>query len=271
MAKRSYGCKKCNRSFGAAKDLACHIRDSPNHRGAKPTPSKKAQKITWPCKKCGKSFASQSAMQQHIKSPFHAQKSAHCPHCQKKFKTASGVAHHLEHHFGNCRVSNVVRQWDTSGLISTQSYTSYTPTARIEAVSDLESSGSNSKHGSLALVKSQRPQQQQQQQKQQQQIKVLATIATEKAWNHRLGAYLCPFPSCGRIYASLDSLNSHLRSPCHREGGAKFFCPKCQRKFFIVSALIQHVESGACGLSTYQGVKQVYSGLHDTFKRLLKC
>ncbi|KAG8806163.1 hypothetical protein FRC18_006263 [Serendipita sp. 400] len=89
-------------------------------------------------------------MQQHIKSPFHAQKSAHCPHCQKKFKTASGVAHHLEHHFGNCRVSNVVRQWDTSGLISTQSYTSYTPTARIEAVSDSESSGSNSKHGSLA-------------------------------------------------------------------------------------------------------------------------
>ncbi|KAG8844084.1 hypothetical protein FRB91_002880 [Serendipita sp. 411] len=147
------------------------MRDSPNHRGAKPTPSKKAQKITWSCNKCGKSFASQSAMQQHVKSPFHAQRSAHCPHCRKKFKTASGVAHHLEHHFGNCRVSNVVRQWDTSGLISTQSYTSYTPTARIEAVSDSESSGSNSKHGSLALVKSQRPQQQQQQQKQQQQIK----------------------------------------------------------------------------------------------------
>lgn len=49
-----------------------------------------------------------------------------------------------------------------------------------------------------------------------------------------------------------------------------FRCPKCQSRFRLVSALIQHIESGKCGLAHRREVKEIYTGMHDMFKRLIK-
>jgi uncharacterized C2H2 Zn-finger protein len=49
-----------------------------------------------------------------------------------------------------------------------------------------------------------------------------------------------------------------------------FRCPKCGSYFSLVSSLIQHIESGKCGLAKFQEVKQIYTEMHDMFKRLVK-
>jgi hypothetical protein len=51
---------------------------------------------------------------------------------------------------------------------------------------------------------------------------------------------------------------------------ANFRCPKCESRFSLVSSLIQHIESGKCGLAHRREVKEIYTGMHDMFKRLIK-
>ncbi|KAG8811621.1 hypothetical protein FRC18_003383 [Serendipita sp. 400] len=96
-------------------------------------------------------------------------------------------------------------------------------------------------------------------------------VATPAAWDDHLMAFLCPVSSCEQNYPTLVELNKHLRSQDHRSDTAIFACPECDSRYFVVSALIQHLESGSCGLSAFGEVKEIYTGLHDMFKRLLKC
>jgi hypothetical protein len=44
-----------------------------------------------------------------------------------------------------------------------------------------------------------------------------------------------------------------MNSPVHDP--KEFLCPKCERQFVVVSALIQHLESGCCGLAS---IKEVF-------------
>lgn len=68
-----------------------------------------------------------------------------------------------------------------------------------------------------------------------------AVAATNRSWNgYAFECYLCH-----RTFASLPSLNQHLRSPAHEEN--KYHCPKCGKETITLSSLVNHLESGRCG------------------------
>jgi hypothetical protein len=101
-------------------------------------------------------------------------------------------------------------------------------------------------------------------------VEIISVRADETAYDPYIDAYVCPVLDCSRQFKGLHPLNQHLASPFHKNDPDTFRCPKCQSNFSVVSALIQHLESGACGLVSQQGVKEIYGGLVDSFNRLLK-
>ncbi|KAG8794612.1 hypothetical protein FRC17_008267, partial [Serendipita sp. 399] len=175
---------------------------------------------------------------------------------------------HLEYYLGN-RVTDTVLEWDTTSQITRRPPTSNEMTTGVvEVVPESDDEGlvhasegviTDSEDGSLIIVKMEKGAPE----------RVLQTVATPSAWDHHLMAFICPIPSCGQTHSTLEELNKHLRSQEHRSDAANFFCPKCDSRFFVVSALIQHLESGSCGLSAFGEVKEIYTGLHDMFKCLL--
>jgi hypothetical protein len=46
-------------------------------------------------------------------------------------------------------------------------------------------------------------------------------------------------------------------------------CPKCKRKYKLISGLIQHIESEVCGVAKFQQVEDYASDLTSRFSRLL--
>ena len=84
--------------------------------------------------------------------------------------------------------------------------------------------------------------------------------ATEDSWNG--GAYECVL--CHREFRTLGALNAHLRSPAHAD--RIYTCPDvfggCGVQFTTLSGLVQHVESGCCGVRRFH--RQV-NALMDTF------
>jgi len=87
--------------------------------------------------------------------------------------------------------------------------------------------------------------------------------ASEQAWNGM--AYECYI--CHRTFLSLDALNKHLASPAHDDD--EFICPKCQRKYKLVSGLVQHIESEVCGLAAFQQIDDQARAFTDQFARML--
>ena len=94
-------------------------------------------------------------------------------------------------------------------------------------------------------------------------------VATERSWNG--SAYECVL--CHRAYARLPDLNRHLASAAHDE--KLFRCPRasdgCGPRFGTVSALVQHVETGSCGVRRFQ---RQLAGVMDELTngmRLLTC
>ncbi|KAI0310332.1 hypothetical protein OF83DRAFT_1178661 [Amylostereum chailletii] len=95
---------------------------------------------------------------------------------------------------------------------------------------------------------------------------VIEYAATEQAWNG--SAYeLCYL--CQRTFWRLRSLNEHLRSPAHDH--EEFQCPQtsCGRTFTVVSALVQHIESEACGVARFEEVARHATAWTDSFARRL--
>lgn len=89
--------------------------------------------------------------------------------------------------------------------------------------------------------------------------------ATEMAFNGT--AYECYF--CHKTFRTLDSLNAHLSSPAH--DADEFCCPnkKCNRRYKLVSGLIQHIETEVCGLARFQEVEDFAEVLSTQFAGLL--
>ncbi|PSR77478.1 hypothetical protein PHLCEN_2v7909 [Hermanssonia centrifuga] len=88
---------------------------------------------------------------------------------------------------------------------------------------------------------------------------VVTTRANERSWNG--DAYECIL--CHRTFRSLSALNAHLNSPAHAD--KIFRCPRgfsgCGSEFKTLSGLMQHVESGSCGVHRFQ--KRVNRALDD--------
>jgi hypothetical protein len=88
--------------------------------------------------------------------------------------------------------------------------------------------------------------------------------ATPLAFNGK--GYECYL--CHRTFHKLYSLNDHLNSPAHDV--EEFQCPKCQTRFTVVSALIQHIESETCGAAEFKQVDAYAAALTEQFTKLLK-
>jgi hypothetical protein len=95
---------------------------------------------------------------------------------------------------------------------------------------------------------------------------IVTNIATALSFNGF--GYECYL--CHRTFGTLPSLNTHLRSAAH--DAKEFKCPgkKCGRQFKVISALIQHIESEACGLAKFKQVEDFAADLTSRFLRLLK-
>lgn len=181
-------------------------------------------------------------------SPVHNPPIIPCPHCSRMFKTTSGVAHHLESKRLK-KVTEMVVEWDSENQ---NQITDRVYTDRIREVDSDDDEDT-------ILVMKRNPGLE----------KVLRMLATPDAWNEEAQAYLCPVGDCEQGFRKLPDLNRHLRSQKHRTDPSTFRCPRCSKRSGVVSSLIQHLESKACGLSGGIEVNQIYTGMHDMFKRLL--
>ncbi|KAI0121923.1 hypothetical protein F4814DRAFT_194350 [Daldinia grandis] len=78
-------------------------------------------------------------------------------------------------------------------------------------------------------------------------------LATYEAWNGR--AFECYL--CHRTFASLESLNQHLRSPAHQQN--LYHCPSrllCGREFISLAGIMNHLESESCGYTRFENVQR---------------
>jgi hypothetical protein len=157
------------------------------------------------------------------------------------------VAHHLEY---KClkKVTEAIVKWDVENQITDKVYT--------DRIREVDSDDDED----TILVMRRGPAIQ----------AILEVMATQEAWDASTEDYVCPVAECEQHFQKLGHLNQHLRSQKHRTDPSTFRCPKCEKRFSVVSALVQHLESETCGLAGDSQVKQVYTGLHDMFKRLLK-
>lgn len=94
-------------------------------------------------------------------------------------------------------------------------------------------------------------------------------MASEAAWNGR--AYECYL--CHQTFAQLQSLNSHLASSRH--SGSRYpiyHCPPggCETQFRTCSALVQHIESGICGVGKFKGVGKAIDNILRGGKKLIQ-
>jgi len=191
-----------------------------------------SEKHNW-CFTCSKDFASYSALQQHNNSRVHAARDFDCPLCGARFKQPSAIAHHVES--DTCERAPAVTRHQVTSAVHRLGIPAISISRRIEGPS---------KSGVL-----------------------VSYTATERAWNGLVQAYECYL--CHRTFKRLDSLNLHLNSAAHDQD--EFCCPKkkCGRKFTVISALIQHIESEVCGLARFAQIEEHTRALTDQFSRLL--
>ncbi|KIM29284.1 hypothetical protein M408DRAFT_328942 [Serendipita vermifera MAFF 305830] len=267
-----YYCQHCQFTFKSYKALKEHYRTSAKHRSGEVTDTiadaqsycrhcrrqfdapgllvthfTKAHNSDLHCQICDVWFSRASNLRDHMASPVHNEPEIPCPHCSKLLKTTSGVAHHLE---AKClkKITAGVVQWDVGHQITSPVYTN-----RIREVD------SDDEDDDILVLRRNDGLQQ-----------ILEVCASADSWDASVQAFVCPVPDCLHGFAKLGHLNQHLRSQFHRTDPNTFRCPKCESHFSVVSALVQHLESGVCGLAESNTVKEIYSGLHDIFKRLLK-
>lgn len=88
--------------------------------------------------------------------------------------------------------------------------------------------------------------------------------ATVRSWNG--SGYECYL--CNREFSTLQALNVHLSSPKH--AASIYRCPlsTCETEYSVLSALIQHVEWGNCGVRRNRQVENFMHDLTNKMKRI---
>ncbi|KAF8903802.1 hypothetical protein CPB85DRAFT_1393366 [Mucidula mucida] len=223
-------CASCKRTFVCKQALYQHLIANSVHH--------------W-CFRCWKDFSSAQSLSHHKTSHIHGASqtivsgvgkpaSHQCPLCARAFTTPSGVADHIE--TGSCD-SRVTRHHVTAAVHALKIHPTISIARRI---------GGSSPDA----------------------VKVTSTYsATELALNRRTGQYECYI--CLQGFSTLKSLNTHLASAAH--DAKQFKCPHktCRRKFALISALIRHIESEACGLAKFRAVENFALGLMNRFTKML--
>jgi transcription elongation factor Elf1 len=183
------------------------------------------------CRPCGRFFMNRNNLQQHMDSSVHKPKVIVCPMrgCSAAFVSVSAALLHCEQ--GKCpsgvtrrMIDRLVAEADRNGII--------TDPRRM-----LEDSGGDQRYPYAPEP---------------------TYSATERAWNG--SAFECYF--CHRTWPRLQSLNSHLGSGVHSETRGLYHCPPqgCEATFSKLSALVQHIEHGSCGVRRFQYVNRAIEG-----------
>ncbi|TCD67479.1 hypothetical protein EIP91_012340 [Steccherinum ochraceum] len=175
------------------------------------------------CAPCKRTFQTQQNLDTHLRSSNHQPRRFKCPgrKCTGAFVSSSGLIAHCES--GACP-SGVSRQAVDRLVVALDRNNVITNPARLLA-------GPAGFYAPPLLTSS---------------------WATAKSWNG--DAYECVV--CHREFRSLNALNSHLQSPVHQE--RIYRCPTgkpgngCGTEFKTLSGLVQHVESGVCGVKRFQ-------------------
>lgn len=72
-------------------------------------------------------------------------------------------------------------------------------------------------------------------------------------YDYTVDAWTCD--ECRREFEDEAWLDKHLSSPIHHP--LVYKCPECDARFAVLSALVQHVESDACGEGIYDGTGSI--------------
>ncbi|TFK75427.1 hypothetical protein BDN72DRAFT_892375 [Pluteus cervinus] len=186
------------------------------------------------CFICSRDFSSPSALAQHSASAAHRDRSICCPLCGQGFKVPSSIPMHIES--GACQ----------------EGITRHHVTAAVHNMKIIPSiSASRLLTGPTSSVYRMQP--------------AISYIATEQAFTGT--AFECYL--CHKQFKQLRALNAHLDSAAHDDD--EFKCPnrRCNKEFTLISALIQHIESEACGVARFRQVERLALDLSAKFSRLL--
>ncbi|KDR85839.1 hypothetical protein GALMADRAFT_234944 [Galerina marginata CBS 339.88] len=182
------------------------------------------------CAPCDRLFNSASNLNSHLNSSVHRPKDVKCPFkCGAAFVSRSALVLHLEN--GAC-TSGVNRNLVNRYVRQYDTSNVITDPARMIAGSG--SSGD------------------------------ITYIASERSWNG--SGYECYL--CHNTYQTLAVLNRHLASPRHQD--RIYICrgPSCSARFNTLSGLVQHIESGRCGVARFKTVQNAMDSLLGQMGRL---
>ncbi|GAA5955971.1 hypothetical protein JCM8115_004376 [Rhodotorula mucilaginosa] len=269
-------CSSCDQTFGSMEARRRHWANASAHRGqfcnlcdclipAYEDMATDESERHWPCQGCDlifategghnrhgqqdhpwchthkRAFRSQANYEAHMRSSAHVGRRQPCPFgCGHNFADRSSVAQHLE--AGTCSsgvtramVDQFLRTHDRNRFITTG------PPRQ--------------------LIGGPEP--------------VTRYIATERSYSHSRGAYVCVL--CQSAFTPLRGLNAHLASPRHTYAGASgasgdkaYKCPNsaCGRKLATLSGVVQHAESGSCGVLQVRGMTRALDTVLGDMRRL---
>ncbi|KAH8108282.1 hypothetical protein DFH11DRAFT_1711213 [Phellopilus nigrolimitatus] len=180
------------------------------------------------CYDCGRRFQTRANLESHRASSTHTPRTIVCPgrNCRKAFVSVSALILHAES--GGCP-SGITRQAVDAFVARMDRQNVITNPARMI--------GEPGDYGPPA------------------ETRCLVSHAT--TWNGV--AYECFL--CRNEFATLRSLDRHLRSPRHRERIYRCPGPGCGLECSALSALCQHVERGGCGIKTNRQVQDIMDRL----------
>ncbi|KAH8108275.1 hypothetical protein DFH11DRAFT_1517159 [Phellopilus nigrolimitatus] len=179
------------------------------------------------CRECDRLFQTPAGLKSHLSSSIHTPRTIACPgrKCHKSFGSHSALIMHAE---SNACPSGVTREAVNAFVARMDRQNVITNPARMVAGP-----------GGYTVPAE------------------MEYWATVEMWNGR--AFECFL--CLDTFRTLSALDAHLKSLRHRS--RIYRCPgaECQREFPALSALWQHVVSGACGVGRNRQVQRMMDNL----------
>ncbi|KAG0635819.1 hypothetical protein HOY80DRAFT_1024830 [Tuber brumale] len=267
-AEKHFYCGKCRLDFNNEEGLKAHMVESSKHVF---------------CRECSLEFQTPEELDLHCKQVHDLELASdhRCPGCGTLFNAISGISQHIES--GQCQgqlspgefrelinyENNPLAKKHLPANILAGSTTTHIWRAgilpqRVKASLALTSSGSKpdelAPKDFVSVIDYSLPTKPESQQP-------FETL--RNCWNDIVKAYVCPRPRCGRKFNNISALKAHLQSVTHDKKA--FRCPTCVECFVSSSGLLQHAESGACGVKSspayQQLIKGATGGLMDGIKK----
>lgn len=206
------------------------------------------------------------AVDQHCATSLKHRKSIRCHFCNRVFASPSAYAQHVEsgiHGINRHQVTRAVHSLRVVPTITlpTQTWLAGIPSSR-PAIIEVQALSAATHQSRRSILPSNL---------------TVATVSNAPAWTYTtyiatgfsgLGIpYACHF--CRQTFRSVHALTQHMNSAVHDPNAFK--CPgRCRKQFKLVSGLMQHLESGSCGLTSRKEIHARFGQLMAPFSKLLK-